>query len=304
MSVSARRGVAKVMSLNFYSFLIVASATFLLASAGGVVGTFNVLKGQALIGDAVGHATFPGVILFFMIFKTRDPLILSLGAFVAGYLADRWIDYFNRQTKLTLDPLLAVALSTFFGLGLVLKSYIAGNLKYQEVSQAGLSTYIFGQAAYLMEQDVKLLLFVAIFSLIVVCLTFRLVKVHLFDPTFSRLIGFPNRLVSLIIRFLSLLLIAVGLKLVGAILMAAFLVVPPIAALQWCRKLHHTLALSGAIGGVSAVIGTYLSGLANGLATGPCIIIIMCLFALASLILAPIVKGANRQSKEVVEWEA
>ena len=62
--------------LTSYSFLIVAAGTFLLASTAGAVGTVSVLKGQSLIGDAIGHAAFPGIVLSFMLFMQRDPVLL------------------------------------------------------------------------------------------------------------------------------------------------------------------------------------------------------------------------------------
>ena len=59
-----------------YDFWVVAMGTFLLAIASGAVGTITLLKGESLIGDAIGHSTFPGVVLAFMLFMQRDPVLL------------------------------------------------------------------------------------------------------------------------------------------------------------------------------------------------------------------------------------
>ncbi len=80
-----------------YSFIVVAIGTMLLAMATGIVGTISILKGQSLIGDAVGHASLPGIILAFMISGRKSSLILMLGAIVAGIVAFFTdTDYFGR----------------------------------------------------------------------------------------------------------------------------------------------------------------------------------------------------------------
>ena len=59
--------------LTSYAFIVVALGTSLLAAAAGAVGCINVLKGESLIGDAIGHATFPGVVFAFMLALQRSP---------------------------------------------------------------------------------------------------------------------------------------------------------------------------------------------------------------------------------------
>ena len=73
--------------LTDFSFQIVLLGTVVLAMASGVVGTVTVLRGQSLIGDAIGHATFAGIVIAFMLFQSKNTLILTLGALVAGMVA-------------------------------------------------------------------------------------------------------------------------------------------------------------------------------------------------------------------------
>ena len=70
--------------LREYSFIVVALGTVLLAMACGIIGTVSILKGQSLIGDAVGHASLPGIILAFMISGQKNSVILMFGAILAG----------------------------------------------------------------------------------------------------------------------------------------------------------------------------------------------------------------------------
>lgn len=273
--------------LTSYSFLIVAAGTFLLATTTGAVGCITVLKGQSLIGDAIGHAAFPGIVLSFMLFMQREPALLMLGAVVSGTVAFILIQVIKVNSKIDLDAVLAIILSSFFGLGMVLKSHIQGNPAYSKSSQSGLQNYIFGQAAYIMREDVRLILYVAIPSLIILFLFYKEIKVFLFDETYSKTIGLKTTLLYGMILFMAMSLIATGLKLVGAILISSLLIVPAITALQWSNRFGMVMVIAALTGGVSAFIGTYISTAYKGMSTGATIILVMNFIAFVSLIFGP-----------------
>ena len=104
--------------LTNYTFQIVALGSVILAVAAAPVGAFSVYKGQSLIGDAIGHATFPGIVLAYMAFATRSPVVLLVGAILAGAASYALIQLAHRDKRLGLDANLAIFLSGFFGLGM------------------------------------------------------------------------------------------------------------------------------------------------------------------------------------------
>ena len=273
--------------LTSYSFIIVGSGTFLLAAIAGAVGCITVLKGQSLIGDAIGHAAFPGIILSFMLFMQREPVLLTLGAVASGATAFLLIQVIKENSKFKLDAILAVVLSSFFGVGMVLKSYIQGNSNYKDVAQSGLSSYIFGQAAYIMKDDVKLIVYIGVPTLLLLVLFYKEIKLFLFDEIYAKTIGIRTVLLYGIILVMTMGIIAAGLKLVGAILISSLLIIPAITALQWSEKFSRVLIIAGVVGGVSALIGTYISTAFNGMSTGATIILIMGSFAIISLVTGP-----------------
>ena len=273
--------------LTSYSFIIVGSGTFLLAAVEGAVGCITVLKGQSLIGDAIGHAAFPGIILSFMLFMQREPVLLTLGAVASGATAFMLIQVIKENSKLKLDAILAVVLSSFFGVGMVLKSYIQGNSNYKDAAQSGLSSYIFGQAAYIMKDDVKLIVYIGVPTLLLLVLFYKEIKLFLFDEIYAKTIGIRTVLLYGIILVMTMGIIAAGLKLVGAILISSLLIIPAITALQWSEKFSRVLIIAGVVGGVSALIGTYISTAFNGMSTGATIILIMGSFAIISLVTGP-----------------
>ena len=270
-----------------YSFIVVAIGTMLLAMATGIVGTISILKGQSLIGDAVGHASLPGIILAFMISGRKSAVILMLGAIVAGIVAFMLIQIISEGSKIEADTAMAVILSAMFGMGMVLKSYIQGNQKIQGASQSGLASYIFGQAAYILREDVYIILAVSVISLALFILFYKEIKVYVFDMVYAYTIGINSRLTSLLIMIITMILIAAGLKAVGAILISSMLITPAVTGLQWSKSYEKVLVIAAVTGAVSAFLGTFISSAVKGFSTGPSIILIMSVIALFSVLFAP-----------------
>ena len=275
-----------------YSFVVVAIGTMLLAMATGIIGTISILKGQSLIGDAVGHAALPGIILAFMISGKKSSLLLMVGAIIAGVVAFILIQTISEISKIEADTAMAIILSAMFGLGMVLKSYIQGNAKYSKASQSGLASYIFGQAAYILREDVIIIFTVSLISLVLFMIFYKEIKVYVFDAVYAYTIGINSKLLSLLIMIMTMILIAAGLKAVGAILISSMLITPAVTGLQWSNKYEIVLVIAAVMGAVSAFIGTLLSTIVKGFSTGPSIILIMSLLALLSVLFSP--KGVIR----------
>lgn len=285
--------------ITSYSFIIVALGTFFLATSAGLIGCINVYKGQSLIGDAIGHSTLPGVILAFMISLERNPLILMIGAFFMGIIAFIAIQFIKTYSRLSLDAILAIVLSTCFGLGLVLKTYIQGNKAYSSASQSGLSHYIFGQAAFISRVDVYVIFGASLLALAALFIFYKEIKVYLFDSNYAKTIGLSEFALNSIILFSTILLISTGIRVVGVILIASMLVIPAIIGMQWSQRFFIVLSIAGASAGLCAVVGTYLSTVYDGLSTGPTIIVLMSLLAAISLAFGPRGLVAKMKKREV-----
>lgn len=269
--------------LRSYDFLVVASGTVILAIVSALIGCFSVYKRQSLVGDAVGHATYAGIIASFMVFMTRDPLLLMIGAMIAGALAYGLIQLLNRFSPIGLDAILASVLTGFFGLGMVLKTYIQGHPVYAQVSQAGLRTYIFGSAAFMMKEDVRLIAVCGIVTLLLLYLFFKELVVSVFDRDFAKSIGIRQSVVDGLLLVIMITFIALGLKSVGAVLISSLLIIPCVAANQHSERLSGILLIASAVGGGSAFAGTYISTVVRGISTGPMIILCMGCIALLSM---------------------
>lgn len=267
-----------------YFFWIVALGTMVLGFTSGLIGTSLVLEKQSQLGDAIGHAVYPGVIITFMLFQTRNTAILLVGAVVFGLIAFSIIQLIRRYTDFPYESILALVLSAFFSLGLLLYNVVQRNPQFQTVNFAGLNNYIMGQAAFLMWSDVRLIIIVSVIVVAVFMLLYPKIKLYLFDSIFAQTIGINSQWISHLLLLMCLLVIAVGLQAVGAKLISSMLVAPAIAAQQWTQSYGKMLGLAGVFGMVAAFIGTLLSTAISNIATGPMIVVILTAIALLSLV--------------------
>ncbi len=266
-----------------YTDAVVVWGAAVLGVAAGVLGAFAVLPGRSLVGDALAHSALPGVAVAFLVTGAKDPASLLVGAAIAGLIGALMMVGIERTSRIRPDAAIGVVLSSFFSLGVVLLTYIGSTGNAQ---QAGLETYLFGQAAGLLERDVEIMAVVALAAIAVVALAFRPLKVAIFDRQFAASAGLPVRLLEFATTGLLVVAIVIGLQAVGAILMVAMLIVPTVAARQFTSRLAVLLPLAGAIGAAVGVTGALLSSRAE-VPTGPVIVLTGVLLVLAAILFAP-----------------
>lgn len=258
--------------------------TVLVAISASSVGTLTLLQRKPLAGDAIAHSLLPGLCIAFLIIGKKSLLSLLIGAFITGLLAFWAIDEITKRSKIKKDTAIALVLSLFFGVGLLLLTYIqhSGN-----EAQAGLTDFLFGNSASLQLYDIKIFSSLSIILLLVLVLFFRGFKIVIFDRDFAITIGYPVVWIEALLRILVVLSIVLGIQSVGLVLMTAMLIAPSMAALFWSNRLRFVLCISAFFASISAVGGTVLSYQITHLPTGPCIVLIMAAIAIFSFLFAP-----------------
>ncbi|MCW5878373.1 MAG: metal ABC transporter permease [Anaerolineales bacterium] len=262
----------------------VALGTATLGAVSGVLGAFAVLRRQSLLGDALSHAALPGVALAYMLTGAKTPLVLMLGAGLTGFLAIGLFFIITRNTRIKEDASLGIVLSSFFGVGLLLLTFLQRN---PDARQAGLNTFLFGQAAALLTRDVVTMAVFGGLALLVVALLWKEFKLLSFDKDFGSSLGLPTRGLDLLLTSLLVVAIVLGLQAVGVVLMSAMIVAPGAAARQWTDDLARMALLSAFFGALAGVSGALISSLGSGLSTGPVIVLCASAIVLFSLLLAP-----------------
>lgn len=267
-----------------YTLRTVALGSAILGLVSGALGTYAVLRGQSLIGDAISHAALPGIALAFLLTGSRVTLVLLLGALAAGWLATLAVMVVTQTSRITFDSALGLVLSVFFGVGLMLLTYIQQTAGAQ---QAGLDTFLFGQAATLVTEDVWTMAGLGAIALLGMALCWKEFKLLSFDPAFARSLGLPIRMLDTLLMTLMVLAIVIGLQTVGVVLMSAMLVAPAAAARQWTDRLGMMVLLSMIFGVAAGVSGALISSLVANLPTGPTIVLCVSAIVAVSLMLAP-----------------
>lgn len=288
--------------LQSYTTQMVLLGTALLGLASGIAGTFAVLRKESLIGDGLSHAALPGVVIAFLLTGIKDIEVLIIGAALSSITAAWLITITVENSKIKFDGALATILSAFFGLGMVLLTYLQS---LNNAGQAGLSKFIFGQAATILARDVYITSAAALIIIVLTALFWKELKLISFDVEYAKTLQIPVTFTLILYRALLIMTIIIGIQSVGAILISSLLIAPAVGARQWTNKLGTMCILAGFFGMVSAIGGTIWSTTVQKLPTGPAIIVILSVIVLLSLIFAPN-RGIlwqyrrNKQSKQAL----
>lgn len=261
-----------------YNTMVVLGGVALLGAAAGPIGALAVLRRRALVGDALAHASLPGLCVAFWLVGERFLPALLLGALVSGLLGVGVLAWLAKATRIKEDAALGVVLSVFFGLGVVL----VGILQKRPGNKAGLDTFLFGKAAGLQWLDLLFLAGLALVGLTLVVALFKEFQTLGFDRDFAAAQGWPVARLDLLLLALIAVLVVVGLPAVGVVLVAALLITPAATARLWTQRLHRLLLLSAIVGALTGAGGAWLSSMIPHAPTGAVIVLVGAAFFLLS----------------------
>lgn len=292
----------RVILMGDYNTRVVVIGTTLLGLAAGTVGSFTLLRKRALMGDALSHATLPGIGLAFMLasglgYDGKSLPFLLVGAAITGVLGMGSILLIRNLTRLKEDAALGIVLSVFFGGGVsllaVVQQMAAGHA-------AGLEGFIYGKTASMVASDAWLIGCAGGGSAVLTLLLFKELKLLCFDEGFAGSRGFPVVLLDLVLMGVVVIVTIIGLQAVGLILMIALLVIPAAAARFWTERMTRMTAVAAGIGAVSCMIGSAMSAVFPRLPSGAMIVLVSALIFLVSMVVGPrrgvLVRALRRRS--------
>lgn len=258
--------------------------TILLAITSSIVGCFTFLRKRALVGDAVAHAVLPGICLAFLLEGEKNMFILLIGAFITGWLSLIAIDFITSRSKISEDSAIGLVLSVFFGVGTLLLTYIQHR---QDLSnQSGLDHFLFGNAIAINRTDLYAFGSIAILMLFIVSILYKEFILVSFDENYANTLGFPVKIIRLVMTTLTVLAVVIGIQAVGVILMSAMLITPAATARFWTQRMSIFILLATFFGVISSISGAFISYVTPS-PTGPWIVMILSLLAIASFLFAP-----------------
>lgn len=258
-------------SLLEYGFLQKALFTSVLVGIiCGAIGCFIILRGMALMGDAISHAVLPGVAVSYMM-----GINYFYGAVVTGILTSLGIGFVSQNSRIKNDSAIGIVFAAAFALGIILIALAE--------STTNLNNILFGNVLAVRSSDMWMTLAIGIVIIIAILLFYKELLVSSFDPTMSQAYGLPNQLIHYLLMTLLTLATVASLQTVGVVLVVAMLITPAATAYLLTDRLWVMIYLSMLFGVISSIVGLYFSYDYN-LASGAVIVLVAtALFGLAFL---------------------
>lgn len=261
----------------------------LAASACALVGSFLVLRKQAMLSDAISHAVLPGIVIAFLLTSSRNTLPMLIGAGAFGLLTVYLSDKLHSKGRIMHDSSMGIVFTTLFAIGVILVSLFATTVDLD------LDCILFGEIAYVPwdrwsfngldmgPRPIWILGFVFLINLLFVISCFKELQMYSFDKELAISMGIPLGLIHYgLMGTVSFSTIA-AFESVGAILVVALIIVPPATAYLLTTDLKRMLLLSVGIGALSAVSGYGMAVLFNVSISGSMAVMTGVFFTLAFL---------------------
>lgn len=234
----------------------------------GVIGCFIILRGMALMGDAISHAVLPGVALSYLL-----GINFFFGAVFTGVLTAVGIGYVSQNSRIKNDSSIGIMFTSMFAAGIILITFLQ--------SSTDLYHILFGNVLAVRSSDMWITLAIGVIVLVAVYLFYKELLVSSFDPTMSAAYGLPNKVIHYFLMTLLTMVTVASLQTVGIVLVVAMLITPAATAYLLTDRLWVMIYLAALFGVISSVVGLYFSFTYN-LASGATIVLVATvLFALA-----------------------
>lgn len=236
----------------------------------GVLGCFIVLRGLALMGDAISHAVLPGVAVSFML-----GVSYFYGAVVFGVMTALGIGFISQNSRVKSDAAIGIVFSAFLALGIILVT--------EARSAADLMQILFGDILSVRRSEMWTTVAVAAACLIVIAVFYKELLVSSFDSVMATVYGLPVKAIHYGLMVMLTLVTVTSLQAVGVILVVALLITPASTAYLLSNRLSVMIVMSATFGAVSAVTGMYVSFVYNITSGAAIVLAASILFALALL---------------------
>src|SRR5690625_2891313 len=212
----------------------------------GIIGSFIILRGMALMGDAISHAVLPGIAISYMI-----GINYFYGAVLFGVLATIGIGLISQHSRIKQDSSIGIVFTAFFALGVILVS------KAQTATD--LTQILFGNVLSVRTSDMWLTISLGILIVLVVSLFYKELLISTFDETMAKVYGLKTKFIHYGIMILLTLATVASLQTVGVVLVVAMLITPAATAYLLTNRFPIMLLLACFFGSMSSVLGLYFS---------------------------------------------
>ena len=213
----------------------------------GIVGVFVILKRVVFISGGIAHSSFGGIGLGYLL--GINPTLTTLLFSIISALS---IGFISKRTKVHEDTAIGILWATGMALGIVFVSLSKG-------FAPDLFGYLFGNILAVTSFDILLMLILSIAIILIIVLFFKEFLIISFDDEFGRVVGVPTEFLYLLFLCLIALTVVILMKVVGIILVIAFLTIPAATSKFFTNDLKKMMLISVLLGALSVIIGLVLS---------------------------------------------
>ena len=291
--------------------LVIVVTALLVSTSSAVLGAFLVLRKMALMADAISHAVLPGIVLaFWLSGGERATLPALLGAALAGLVTVSLVEWLTRTGKVKNDAAIGTVFPLLFSLGV-----LAVSLQFRNV-HLDMDAVLYGEIAYapfnsleiagvdLGPESIWLMGGLTLVNVLFVLVFYKELKLSTFDASLAAALGFvPGVLHYALMSLVSVTSVG-AFQSVGAILIVAFMIVPPATAYLLTERLSVMIALAVGVGAISSVLGYALAIVLDASIAGCMASVAGILFAVA-LFLSPksgVLVLASRRAQQRLEF--
>lgn len=274
----------------------------------GILGSFLVLRRQALIGDALSHVVLPGIVVGFMVTNSVATWPMMLGALGAALVAVALIEAIKRLGSLEPGAAMGVVFTVMFAAGVVLLERGVGtrvHLDAQHALYGALETTLWTEpfgwsdladpAIWLtLPRQIPALFVVMLLVIALTVLFFKELKITTFDPGLAASLGLPVTVINLGLVLMVAVAAVASFEAVGSILVIAMFICPAATARLLTDRLSTQLVLSGLIGAASGLLGyvcaawlPLMLGAENSLTAAGMIAVLAGFLQLLAMLFAP-----------------
>lgn len=248
------------------------------AAVTGPLGSFIVWRRMSFFGDTLAHSSLLGVAMGLLL-----GINMMVGVIAVCIIVSVAMVAMQNKNKLGGDAILGIISHGSLALGLVVVSFL-DNVRFD------LMAILFGDILAVSDQEIAMILVVSLASLIVLAFIWRQLLSITIHEDLARAEGMPVVRINLVFMILVALVVAVAMKVVGVLLVAALLIIPASAARHYART-PEQMAFMAAIAGGVAIVGGLSGSLAFDTPAGPSIVVV----ALIVFVISMAVPDISRQ---------
>jgi manganese/zinc/iron transport system permease protein len=271
------------------AFWIILTGAFVALSC-GLLGAFLILRRMAMVGDAISHAVLPGIVLAFLWSESRAAVPMLLGAAAVGVLTTLLIELLYQKARLQVDASIGITFTWLFAVGVILISLYAGQVDldqdcvlYGEIAYVPLDLWMTDSGYSLGPVPAWMTGGTALLVTALVIIGYKGLKLTSFNAEYAAAIGVSTAFWHYLLMSAVSITTVVSFESVGAILVVAFLIVPPATAYLLTDRLPAMLGLTALFGLLSSIGGYYLAAWLDGSIAGAMAVVAGLFFGLALL---------------------